>query len=91
MLWSIKMINLNPDEYHERMAKISPKRNEIYHNTEIQHSKKMIMYRELKMGALLGTNYQEPEVQRVLNELLMEIKGKLYFYQMTRPIRCTDR
>lgn len=89
MLWRIKMINLNSDEYHERMAKISTKRNEIYHNPEIQHRKKMIMYRELKMGALLGTNYQEPEVQRVLNELLMEIKGKLYFYQMTQPLRCT--
>ncbi|HGX4521710.1 hypothetical protein GNZ01_07385 [Escherichia coli] len=87
----MKMINLSKDEYTERMAKITLKRNTIYHNPEIQHSKKMIMMRELKMGALLGTNYQEQEVERVLNELLMEIRGKLYFYQMTRPLRCTER
>lgn len=85
------MINLNSDEYHERMAKISTKRNEIYFNKEIQHSKKMIMMRELKMGVFLGTNYQDTEVNRLIAELLLEIKGKLYFYQMTQPLRYTDR
>ncbi|MDS1552321.1 hypothetical protein QPL51_04620 [Escherichia coli] len=87
----MKMINLSKDEYTERMTKNTLKRNTIYHNPEIQHSKKMIMIRELKMGVFLGTNYQEMEVNRLIAELLMEIKGKLYFYQMTRPLRCTDR
>ncbi|EMR6008046.1 hypothetical protein WJW27_004844 [Escherichia coli] len=87
----MKMINLSKDEYTERMTKIMHKRNTIYHNQKIQHSKKMIMMRELKMGVFLGTNYQEPEVNRLIAELLMEIKGKLYFYQMTRPLRCTER
>ncbi len=87
----MKMINLTPDEYNERMTKISPKRNAIYHSQEINHSKKMIMYRELKMGVFLGTNHQEPEVNRVINELLMEIRGKLYFHQMTQPLRCTKK
>ncbi|EON7636925.1 hypothetical protein ABV23_RS00340 [Escherichia coli] len=87
----MQMINLSQDEYNERLAKISPKRNAIYYSQEIQHSKKMIMHRELKMGVFLGTNYQETEVNRVIAELLMEIRGKLYFYQMTQPLRCTDR
>lgn len=85
----MQMINLNSDEYQKRMEKISPKRNAIYYSQEIQHSKKMIMYRELKMGMFLGTNYQEPEVNRLINELLMEIRGKLYFHQMTQPLRRT--
>ncbi|AIT14221.1 hypothetical protein [Escherichia coli] len=85
----MKMINLSKDEYNERRAKISTKRTEIYYSEEIKHDKKMIMIRELIMGAMLGTNYQEQEVQLVLNELLMEIRGKLYFHQMTRPLRCT--
>ena len=87
----MQMINLSQDEYNERLAKISPKRNAIYYSQEIQHSKKMIMYRELKMGVFLGTNYQETEVNRVITELLMEIRGKLYFYQMTQPLRCTKK
>ena len=85
------MINLNPEEYKERLAKTLPKRNQIYFDKEIKHSQKMIMTRELRMGVLLGTNYQEQEVNLVLNELLMEIKGKLYFHRMTQPLRCTDR
>ena len=85
------MINLSKDEYTERMTKISPKRNAIYYSQEIPHSKKMIMYRELKMGMFLGTNYQEPEVNRLINELLMEIRGNLYFHQMTQPLRCTKK
>ena len=88
---NMKMINLSKDEYTERMTKITHKLNTIYHNPEIQHSKKMIMMRELKMGVFLGTNYQEPEVNRLIAELLLEIKGKLYFHQMTQPLRCTDR
>lgn len=88
---NMQMINLSKDEYTERMTKITHKRNTIYHNQKIQHSKKMIMMRELKMGVFLGTNYQEPEVNRLIDELLLEIKSKLYFYQMTRPLRCTDR
>lgn len=87
----MKMIKLSLEEYHERMAKISPLRNQIYFDEEIKHSTKMIMMHELKMGAFLGTDYQEKMVKDVISELLMEIKGKLYFYQMTRPLRCTDR
>ncbi|EOR9074104.1 hypothetical protein FOI42_RS03220 [Escherichia coli] len=87
----MQMINLSQDEYNERLAKISPKRNAIYHSQEIQHSKKMIMFRELKMGVFLGTNYQETEVNRVITELLMEIRGKLYFHQMTQPLRCNEK
>lgn len=85
------MINLSPDEYYERMAKILPFRNQIYFNKEIKHSTKMIMMREIKMGVFLGTNYQEDMVKDVIAELLMEIKGKLYFHKMTQPLRCTDR
>lgn len=51
----------------------------------------MIMMRELKMGVFLGTNYQDTEVNRLIAELLLEIRGKLYFHQMTQPLRCTDR
>lgn len=87
----MKMINLSTDEYNERLAKTMLKRNIIYHNPEIKHSKKMIMMRELKMSVFLGTNHQEPEVNRLIAELLMEIRGKLYFYQMTRPVRCTKK
>ncbi|MCU6294271.1 hypothetical protein [Escherichia coli] len=87
----MKMINLSKDEYTERMAKISTKRNTLYHNPEIQHSKKMIMMRELKMGVFLGTNYQDTEVNRLISELLMEIRGKLYFHQITQPLRCTKK
>lgn len=87
----MKMINLSKDERTERLAKISTKRTEIYYSEKIKHGKKMIMIRELRMGAMLGTNYQEQEVQLVLNELLMEIRGKLYFHQMTQPLRCTKK
>ena len=72
------MINLSQAKYKERKVKITPELNEIHHGEVIKHGNKMIMKLELKMGAFLGTNYQEYYVDEYIIALKRYIERKLY-------------
>lgn len=71
----MQMINLSKDEYYERLAKTYSERHAVY-DRNIQHTKKMIIVYEIKMFSVLGTNYQESAVLRVINALQNEVQSK---------------
>lgn len=73
----MRMINLSKSEYKERQAKILPKLNEIHHRKVNKRENKMIMKRETKLCAFLGTNYQEYYVEEYIIALKKYIERKL--------------
>ncbi|AXC38928.1 UNVERIFIED_ORG: hypothetical protein [Escherichia phage CMSTMSU] len=73
----MQMINLSKSEYKERQAKILPKLNEIHFGEVNKHENKMIMKRETKLCAFLGTNYQEYYVEEYIITLKKYIGSKL--------------
>lgn len=82
----MKMIKLSQAKYKERLEKITPKLNEIHHGEVIKHGNKMIMKLELKVGAFIGTNYQEYYVDEYIIALKRYIGRKLYL--QTKELYC---
>lgn len=84
------MKHLTSDELNAKLNHAFTVRTRIMMNKTYSINEKRILCVEATMGVLLGTTKQEHHVNLVIQELLQEIKGKIYIQNMSKAIHRKD-